>query len=217
MRHGGRAVTAQDFSDLALESSRAVARAVTLTPSFSPISQANGPLTGPADLGRDGQVIVVIVPSQVQVRASPSSDLCAEVEDYLRARCAPDARVTVIGPSWVATDVAIQMVATSLDRTDSVIAAVRSAVIGLLDPLTGGDRGTGWDFGRCPRASDFVARLADVPDIDHVSSITVTCDPAFKDLDPATELTIDELSLFPRLLAYARTVTVNGSSPQVVS
>jgi hypothetical protein len=211
VRHGGRAVAAQDFSDLARESSRAVARAVTLTPSFSPISEANGPLVGPADLDRDGQVIVVIVPSQVQAGASPSSELCAEVEDYLRARCAPDARVMVIGPSWVATDLAIRVAATSLERTDDMIAAVREAVIQLLDPLTGGAGGTGWDFGRCPRASDFVARLAAIPDIDHVSSITVTCDPPFKDTDPATELLVDELSLYPRLLAYARTITVTAS------
>ena len=215
VRHGGRAVAAQDFKDLALESSRAVARAVALTPSFSPISEANGPIVGPADLGRDGQVIVVIVPSQVQPGASPSSDLCAVVEDYLRARCAPDARVMVIGPSWVATDLSIRVAATSLERTDAVIAAVREAVIRLLDPLTGGDGGAGWDFGRCPRASDFLARLAAIPDIDHVSSITVTCDPPFKDTDPATELLVDELSLYPRLLAYARTITVTAS-PQGV-
>src|SRR5262249_23941187 len=114
VRHGGRAVAAQDFSDLALESSRAGARAVALTPCFSPTSGAKGPVVGPADLGRDGQVIVVIVPSQVQAGALPSSDLCAEVEDYLRARCAPDARVMVIGPSWVATDLAIRVAANSL-------------------------------------------------------------------------------------------------------
>ncbi len=215
VRHGGRAVAAQDFKDLALELSRAVARAVALTPSFSPISEANGPIVGPADLGRDGQVIVVIVPSQVQPGALPSSDLCAEVEDYLRARCAPDARVMVIGPSWVATDLSIRVAATSLEHTDAVIAAVREAVIRLLDPLTGGDGGAGWDFGRCPRASDFLARLAAIPDIDHVSSITVTCDPPFKDTDPATELLVDELSLYPRLLAYARTITVTAS-PQGV-
>jgi hypothetical protein len=95
-----------------------------------------------------------------------------------------------------------------------VVTAVRDAVIALLDPLTGGDRGAGWDFGRCPRASDFVARLAQIPEIDHVSSITVACDPAFKDTDPQTELSIDELSLYPRLLAYARTITVTASAPQ---
>ena len=59
-----------------------------------------------------------------------------------------------------------------------------------------------------------MASLAAIPDIDHVSSITVTCDPAFKDTDPATELLIDELSLYPRLLAYARTITVSASQPQ---
>lgn len=214
VRHGGRAVTAQDFSDLALESSRAVARAVTLTPAFSPISQAEGPLVGPTDLARDGQVIVVIVPAEVQPGASPTSDLCAEVEDYLRARSGSDARVMVIGPSWVATDVVIQIAAVSLEHTDAAIGRVREAVIGLLDPLTGGDRGTGWDFGRCPRASDFVARLAAIPEIDHVSSIAVSCDPAFKDTDPAAELFIDELSLYPRLLAYARTIIVTAAQPQ---
>jgi hypothetical protein len=215
VRHGGRAVTAQDFSDLALESSGAVARAVTLTPSFSPISEGGGPQTAPGDLSRDGQVIVVIVPADVHAGAAPSGDLCAEVEDYLRARCAPDAQVTVIGPSWVATDVTIELAPTSVEASDDAVAAAREAVTRLLDPLTGGD-GAGWDFGRCPRESDFVASLAGLPGIDHVSAISVTCTPAFKDTNPANELLIDELSLYPRLLAYARTITVTASQPQVV-
>jgi len=209
LRHGGRAVTAQDFADLALESSLAVARAVTLTPAFSPISQGSGPSTAPSDLRRDGEVIVVIVPAAVQPGMAPSVDLCAEVEDYLRARCAPGAQVTVTGPSWVAADIEIHVAAASIERSDGVLAAVRAAIAQLLDPLTGGD-GRGWDFGRRPRASDIVASLAAIADIDHVSEISVTCGVPFDNDNPQQEGP-DTLSVFNRLLVYARSITVTAS------
>jgi baseplate J-like protein len=154
-------------------------------------------------------VIVVVVPADVHAAAAPSGELCADVEDYVRARCAPDAQVTVIGPSWVATDVTIDLAPTSVEASDDAVAAAREAVTRLLDPLTGG-AGAGWDLGRCPRESDFAASFAELPGIDHVSTIRVTCTPAFKDTAPATKLLIDELSLYPRLLAYARTIVKGG-------
>jgi len=213
LRHGGRAVAAEDFTDLAFESSRAVARAATLTPAFSPIAQHDGPHTGPGELQRDGQVLVVIVPVGVQPGAAPSVDLCAEVEDYLRARCAPDARVTVTGPSWIAADIEIHVAARSLDRNEALLAAVRGAIAQLLDPLTGGD-GTGWQLGRRPRASDLVAHLAGLADLDHVSSVSVTCEAPFDTPEPLLE--IDPLHVHDRLLVYARSINAVASQPQAV-
>jgi len=83
----------------------------------------------------------------------------------------------------------------------------------MLDPVTGGD-GTGWPFGRRPRASDLVARVAALPEVDHVSAVTVTCPPPFVADDIQSPPSPDQLSLFARLLFYARSITVVASQPQ---
>ncbi|HEY0989756.1 MAG TPA: putative baseplate assembly protein [Kofleriaceae bacterium] len=212
LRHGGRAVTAADFADLALESSRAVARAVALTPSFSPIDQAEKASTAAGDLHRDGKVIVVIVPAAPEPGKAPSNDLLAEVEDFLRARCAPGVTVQVSGPSWVGADITVHVVGQSLGDSDAVVARTRAALLRLLDPLTGGD-GDGWGFGRRPRLSDLVACINAVPGVEHLSYVDVRCDPPFDKPDASEAISIDALSLRDRLLVYPRTVIVDHPRP----
>lgn len=215
LRHGGRAVTAEDYADLALEASTAVARAVALTPSFVPIDQGVAPDTRPEALQRDGRVIVVIVPVELRPGTAPTTDVLAEIEDYLRARCAPSARVDVIGPSWVAADITVHVVARSLSEADAVLARAREAIAGMLDPITGGDGG-GWPFGRRPRESDVLACIEPILGFDHASYIDVRCEAPFDqdDLAPgADEISVDELSLYNRLLVYARTITVTHPQP----
>lgn len=213
LRHGYRAVTAQDFADLAIESSRAVARAVTLTPSFSPLDWQD--LGNPHELNRDGEVIVVIVPAAVQPGRSPSLDLLAQVAAYLQARCSPDVRLQVIGPTWVATDVDVQVASTTLENSDATLSRVRDAIARFLHPVTGGDDGSGWQFGRRPRTSDLLACISAVPGVDHVSQIAIRC-PPFDTDDFGGQLPgIDALSLAPRLLFYARDVTVTATPREV--
>jgi hypothetical protein len=209
LRHGRRAVAAQDFADLALEASTAVARAVTITPSFSPIDQASGAKTGPNDLTRDGRVLVVIVPAAATPGSAPTVDMLVDVESYLDDRAAPGAAVTVMGPFWVPVDVTARVVATSIEESDAVNQRVHDAIADLLDPITGGD-GNGWDFGRRPRPSDLAARITAVDGVDHVSYLAVKCDPPFDVDDTAntTNLTLDQLSLYARLLIYARSIVV---------
>jgi hypothetical protein len=209
VRHGGRAVTAADFEDLALEASAAVGRAIALTPAFVPVEQAE-PNTAPAALSRDGRVIVVIVPRTLRPGAAPATDALAEVEDYLRARCAPGARIDVTGPTWIAADITVHLVARSLSESDALLALAREAIARLFDPMAGGDGG-GWPFGRRPRRSDVLACIDVLPGFDHASYIEVRCEAPFDrdDLDPeADDSSTDEVSLQGRLLVYARTVTV---------
>jgi hypothetical protein len=216
VRHGGRAVTAADYVDLALEASSAIGRAVVLTPSFVPVDQGEEPDTGSDALCRDGQVMVVIVPTTLRPGTAPTTNEIAEVEDYLRARSAPGARLDVTGPSWVAADITVHLVARSLAESDAVLAHARAAIARLFDPMLGGD-GRGWPFGRRPRKSDVLACIDVIPGLDHASYIDVRCEAPFDvdDLDPDTDdPSIDELSLVNRLLVYARTITV--THPQAV-
>jgi uncharacterized phage protein gp47/JayE len=213
LRHGYRAVTAQDFADLALESSRAVARAVTLTPSFSPIDWQD--LGHPAELNRDGQVIVVIVPAAAQPGRSPSLDLLAEVAAYLQARCTPDVKLQVIGPTWIATDIDVHVASTTIENNDATLASVRDAIVRFLDPVTGAEDGHGWAFGRRPRTSDLLACISVVPGVDHVSQLAIRCPPFDTDDFGGQIPGIDPLSLYPRLLFHARDVTVTASRREV--
>lgn len=213
LRHGHRAVTAQDFADLALESSRAVARAVTLTPSFSPIDWQD--LSHAHELNRDGQVIVVIVPAATQPGRSPSLDLLAQVAAYLEARCTPGVQLQVIGPTWIATDIEVHVASTTIENSDATLAAARDAIARFLDPVTGGDDGRGWPFGRRPRASDLLACISAVPGVDHVSQIAVRCPPFDADDFGGQVPGIDLLSLASRLLFHARTVTVTATPREV--
>ena len=213
LRHGYRAVTAQDFADLALESSRAVARAVTLTPSFSPFDWQD--LRHTHELNRDGQVLVAIVPVAPQPGRSPSLDLLAQVAAYLQARCMPGVKLQVIGPSWIATGIEVHVASTTIENSDATLAAVRDAIVRFLDPVTGGDDGRGWPFGRRPRASDLLACISAVPGVEHVSQIAIRCPPFDNDDFGGQTPGMDLLSLSPRLLFYADDVTVTATPREV--
>jgi hypothetical protein len=213
LRHGYRAITAQDFADLALEASKAVARAVTLTPSFSPIDWQD--LSHAAELNRDAVVIVVIVPAAAQPGRSPSLDLLAEVAAYLQARSTPDARLQVIGPTWIATDIDVHVASTTIENNDATLVSVHAAIVRFLDPVTGGEDGHGWAFGRRPRVSDLFACISAVPGVDHVSQLAIRCPPFDTDDFGGQIPGIDPLSLYPRLLFHAREVTVTASHREV--
>lgn len=214
LRHGHRAVTAQDFADLALESSRAVARAVTLTPLFSPLDWQD--LGNEHELHRDGQALVVIVPAAAQPGCSPSVDLLAQVAAYLQARCTPGVALQVIGPTWIATDIEVHVASTTIENSDATLAAVRDAIVRFLDPVTGGDDGRGWPFGRRPRVSDLAACTAAVPGVDHLSQIVIHSPPFEDDTLAGQNLSTDPLSMAPRLLFHARDVIV-AAAPREVS
>ncbi len=41
-----------------------------------------------------------------------------------------------------------------------------------LHPLTGGDEGKGWEFGRIPHESDLYGLIESIPGVDYVDSLT---------------------------------------------
>jgi len=167
IRHRDRAVTAQDFEDIAREASPDVARVRAITP---PVIWRHAPPSSVAP----GQVWLVIVPSGTGPRPSPDLELLRRVEDHVRARCAPAVGLRVVGPDWVQLKVTATLVVSSLDDLDLLIATARTALDRFLHPLTGGSDGEGWDFGRQPHHSDFYALLSAIPGIRRVSKLDFT-------------------------------------------
>ncbi|MFY1637196.1 putative baseplate assembly protein [Solwaraspora sp. WMMB335] len=177
LRHRDRAVTVDDFVDLAFESSAEVARAQAVSPSgFDPFDLWLDPGEQPggehqqADAGGVG---VIVVPYSAAARPAPSLGLLRQVEQYLRARCGPTVGLWVAGPEWIEVTVTATVVAASPEAAGLVQGRVVQTLDRFLHPLTGGPDGTGWAFGRKPHRSDVYAAIEAVDGIDHVRELAV--------------------------------------------
>lgn len=158
LRHRWRAVTSQDFEDLAHEASPDVARALAI----------------PAHSGSESGVVgLILVPRSSGPRPVPSLDLINRVEDYVLARCAPTADLRIAGPDWVRVTVTAQVAPVSLETAGDLEKAVVTRLERFLHPLTGGLDSKGWAFGRQPHTSDLYALIESIEGVDHVHYLSV--------------------------------------------
>lgn len=169
IKHRGRAVTAEDFEQLAREASQAVARVKAL------------PLFNDRGEYETNWVTVIIVPGGLDTRPTPSPQLRYHVEQYLRERAATSAafrkQVKVSGPAYVEVTVNADIYAESIDLAPQVEAGAVAALETFLHPLTGGYTLSGWEFGRLPCLSDFYSLLEAVPGMDHIENLSMTLSP----------------------------------------
>ena len=167
LRHRGRAVTLEDYKDLAMLASPEVARAMCV-----PVRNiVDDPLdTKPIT---PGEVSVIIVPRSKNAKPLPSLELISRVQGYLKANGVATVNVSVVGPLYVNVNVTAEIALTSLEGASAVEQAVYQKLVSFLHPLTGGLDGIGWDFGREPHKSDFYALIEGVAGVDHVRALNV--------------------------------------------
>jgi hypothetical protein len=166
LRHGGRAVAAEDYEDIARLASSEVARAKCV-----PLRLLKTDLLGKKE--EDGALSLIILPGTSDPKPLPSAELLARVASFVSTRQAANARLDVVGPLYVRVDVTLEVALTRLEGASQVEQAIRAKLAAFLHPLTGGRDGTGWDFGRQPHTSDLHAIVA-VPGVDHVRQLSFT-------------------------------------------
>lgn len=166
VRHGGRAVTREDFEDLARLASPEVAKAKCIP--LQDLAQDTVP-TG----RRPGVVSVIVVPRSTEPRPVPNSILLGCVRQFLERCQPPTARVVAVGPAYVRVDVWTDVAVEDPDTAADVELAVKLELGRYLHPLTGGRDGRGWAFGRRPHKSDLYALIESVAGVSHVRDIRV--------------------------------------------
>ncbi len=167
IRHRGRAVTLEDYEDLALLASPEVVRAKCIPL----INLIKNPLdTTPDALG---EVSVIILPRSQDAKPLPSVELINRVQDYLQTHGIPTVNVSVVGPLYVSVNITAEIALMSLEGASAVEQAIYQTLDKFLHPLFGGFDGTGWDFGREPYKSDFYALLEAVPGVEHIRNLVV--------------------------------------------
>lgn len=193
IRHRNRAVTFEDYEDLAKLASPEVIR-VKCVRLYD--------LSVDPDMANQlpGTVSVVIVPRSTDPRPQVSLELAEHVQAYLVAHSVPTATVVVVGPDYLAVNVVVEIALTSLEASSDVDVNVESALKKFLHPLTGGQDGNGWDFGRLPQKSDLFSLLEVIPGVDHIRGLNLTLIS-----DRGEDADINKMRCF---LIYAGTISI---------
>jgi hypothetical protein len=145
LRTRDRAVTADDFAELALQTSGVrIQRAYALARTSADLT------VEPPDLkpDQDGAVTVVILPQNNEDTPQPSEDQLRLVCDHLNARRLITTELFVVGPRYLELKKFDVEVTASRDVDLKVLhEAIISRLTTYFHPLRGGEDGRGWPFG----------------------------------------------------------------------
>jgi len=185
LKHRDRAVTLDDFEQLAFQASGSIARVRCL------------PNTDDRRETKEGRVTVIIIPRTMEERPRLSLQLKQQVEKYLRQRAAyplVDADyLRVIGPVYAEVSVNARAAAVAIEDVPVVEKECVSRLKAFLNPLTGGYEQGGWEFGKVPSVSDFYAFLEKIEGVDHVMALTIK----LSILDPVNAAVVSQYVLTP--------------------
>jgi predicted phage baseplate assembly protein len=158
-----RAVTSGDYEYLAMAAAPGeIGRVFALQPPNSTL----------------GEVKVLIIPRIQDASAyiepdalTVDADVRAAVEAYLDERRLLTTRLDVTQPAyyWVGTRVRLR--ASDHADPEKVKEAATQRLFEFINPLTGGNDGKGWTFGRDLHDSDIIVALQNVPGIDFIRSV----------------------------------------------
>ena len=84
-----------------------------------------------------------------------------------------DTELIVLAPQYVQIIVEAVIVATAADTGAAAVTQCQHEISRYLHPLTGGDNGRGWEFGRLPHESDLYAILEKIRGLEYVRSLNM--------------------------------------------
>jgi hypothetical protein len=156
LRHRGRAVTARDLEDLALQSSPKIAQARCF------VRLCNVKLV----IAMQG---ATPTPSAAQVRELRSLLLAAAP-----AALGVDQTLSIHGPDIRVLRVGLRLTITNLDFSGEVSRDAKQRVKDLFDTATGGIAKDGWQLGQNPDPSDIAYVLSDVARLEGIEKLDLT-------------------------------------------
>jgi hypothetical protein len=165
LRHRGRAVTAEDYENIAKDASRAVAKAKCLPNTSNPNLTSYSP----------GSVTVVIVPLSTDKKPKLTLQLKEQVESALISNApfmlVESESIQVIPPSYIEVSITATLAVTSMENIMPVENRGVKELDAFMHPLTGGMDGKGWALGALPCVSDFYRLLENSEGVDHVVNL----------------------------------------------
>ena len=163
-----RAVTAEDFEILSLESSPHIARACCIQPRTYGTEGEPSP----------GTVQVFLVPQITQPEGQLtleqlclSSDVMHEAQRYLDERRLLTTMLQIGQPEYVFVTVEARIIVRPEVNLEMVRRDTATQLYHFLNPLVGGSEGTGWPFGRDLYVSEVYTVLQHVPGVAYIEQV----------------------------------------------
>ncbi|MFT3889748.1 MAG: putative baseplate assembly protein [Arachnia sp.] len=172
LRSRGRAVSAGDFEELALDAARDAARVACIP-----------------EEGTAAGVRLLVVPHAAgdehgaiaRVDLEPPPQLLERISDSLDKRRLVGTRLLVQPPEYVWLTAVVRLSARPRFDATQLRSEVLRALYRLYDPFAGGPDGTGWPFGRAARVHEIHAALAQIAGVDMSREVSVALYPAEPD------------------------------------
>ncbi|MGB7983472.1 MAG: putative baseplate assembly protein [Candidatus Nanopelagicales bacterium] len=194
LRSRGRAVTAEDFEQLARDVAPDAARVHCVA--------------DPAEGGAGVRVLVVPQVASDELGRINRADLdppdvtLQRIANSLEARRLVGTRLLVQPPDYSWLTAVVSLTCRPLFDPGEVRVEVLRALYGLYHPLVGGPDGTGWPFGRSAQSHEVHAALARIPGVDMAREVSVAlfaAEPFTGRRGAATQ----RVDLDPTALAYS--------------
>jgi hypothetical protein len=157
-----RAVTADDFEQLALRAITTIARAKCLP-----------------DPSHQGHVTVVLVPKldekhiDLTKKLIPSAEVLRFVKKYLDERRLVGTILSVVKPRYEEFSVKVTLLRRTIGASDRLRRDIEERLRRFMHPIYGGRDAKGWPFGRPVLKSDLVHLVEEVPGVDAVDSLQI--------------------------------------------
>lgn len=168
LRHGQRAVTAEDYRRVAAETPGAFVARAEVLPRFLPHQRM---------MEVPGVVSVMVLPRKAVWRPPaprPDRPFIERVRAWLDARRPLATELYVIGAEYVPIGVGVAITVREGFGPDAVTRAVTDALHRFLWPLApGGPQGQGWPLGRAVRDRELEVLVAHVEGIDTVAGVSL--------------------------------------------
>lgn len=142
-------------------------------------------------------VKVVIVPEEPRnTPGLPTDELRQKVFEFLYPRRPLATRLQVVPPLYTPISITVTVVwdFNSLLNRSTVRQRVEQAVQNFLSPLTGGEDGKGWEFGRSVFRSELYQSIEGIPGVDRVQRLLLDGDEIVSEKPLSSPLSLVELA-----------------------
>ena len=207
LRHRGRAVTDEDYEDLAKLASTEVVRAKCV--SLIDLTQEPSKVITTVEQETEGagKVSIIIVPRNASPKPLPNQALMHKVAAYLRDHSDASVALSVVGPLYLRVDITVQLKLETVQIESRVKLELQKKFAAFLHPLTGRS-GQGWPFGRRPQNSDIYRLINTVAGINYVEALDIELSADERPSDCNGE-TVDCVARTGRYLIYSGQHTIN--------
>lgn len=172
IKNRGRAVSAEDFEQIAKAASRQLSRV-----RCEPEMDEDGERT-------PGWVTLLVIPRERRDRPTPSLELRQRVKEAVSEHAPAtlvdheEKRVVVRGPDYAEVSVETTVDTHGVESITNLKNTIESTLENYFHPLTGGRDGEGWEFGRAPRLSQLSTLIEETEGVERVRDITMTIETA---------------------------------------